>query len=204
MIQAPLERLKYWWRMLPKSAFIWIFIVALAIILVLTFGRAWLVELGFALLGAVLAAIFQISTAYHAKVSHFLECFSRCTESYAKLNERLIRACNGPAVDNGSNDAIIDYFNLCAEEYLMHKMGVIPRFVWDVWRRGIHDWALEKNIQNAWEKEKKKKCDYYGFDLRQIMKDHHDAHGRECKERDHCPWGLSFTEDGPCNRRRRE
>lgn len=171
MIQAGQERFKYVWSMLPKFACIsWIIILALAI-LGLTLGSAWGVEFVIALLGAVLAAIFQITTAYHAKVSHFLECFSRCNESYAKLNGRLIRACNGPAVDNGPNDAIIDYFNLCAEEYLMHKMGVIPDFVWDVWRAGMHDWGLKPPIHKAWDKEKN--CGYYGFDLGRIVGQHH-------------------------------
>jgi hypothetical protein len=195
MIQANWERLKYGWRMLPMSAFIWASIIIIALtILVWTFDRAWPLELEIALLGAILAAIFQISTGYHAKVSHFLECFSRCNKSYAELNERLrqpsptIRACNGPAVHNGPSDAIIDYFNLCAEEYLMHKMGVIPHFVWDVWRKGIHGLALKKHIHDAWIEEKKANCDYYGFDLEKIMREHHEAHGRECKERDHCPW----------------
>jgi len=67
--------------MLPKPAFLWIAILASGI-LVLTF---WRVEFAFALLGVVLAAW----TAYHAKVSHFLECFSRCNKAYADVNGRL-------------------------------------------------------------------------------------------------------------------
>jgi hypothetical protein len=184
----------YWRHMLPKSAFIWTFILASAV-LVLTFGRAWRVEVAIALLVAGLAAIFQISAACHAKVSHFLECFARCNEAYAKLNGLLrqpspsTRACNGLAADDGPDDAIIDYFNLCAEEYVMQKMGVIPDFVWDVWRAGIHDRALKEHILNGWDKEKKAKCDYYGFDLEQTILEHHKAHGRECEKRDNCPLG---------------
>jgi hypothetical protein len=188
MIQPELkpERSKnwYWWRMLPKPVVLLIVILASGI-LVLTF---WRVDFAVALLGVVLAAW----TAYHAKVSHFLECFSRCNRAYADVNARLRKPAseeqhrNHPDIDPG---ATTDYFNLCAEEYLMYKMGVIPRFVWDVWQAGIHDKALDKPIQNAWGKEKEAKCDYYGFDLEQIIWEHHKAHGRECEKRDNCPLG---------------
>ena len=69
----------------------------------------------------------------------------------------------------------------------MHKMGVIPDFVWDVWREGIHGLALKEHIHESWIEEKKAKCDYYGFDLEQIIREHHQAHGRECEKRDSCP-----------------
>lgn len=156
----------------------------------------WRVEFAFALVGAVLAAW----TAYHARVSHFLECFSRCNKSYARLNgqlglpSRLIHASGGPIADERPSDAILDYFNLCAEEYLMQKMGVIPDFVWDVWLSGIHDCAHQDHIKAAWDSEMKANCNYYGFDLRKLMRKHHVLHAGECGNRKHCLWGEDFSE----------
>ena len=37
---------------------------------------------------------------------------------------------------NGEN-IVIDYFNLCAEEYLWFSKGRIPKKVWDAWKCGI-------------------------------------------------------------------
>jgi hypothetical protein len=191
MIQPKLkmERSKnwYWRRMLPKPAFILIIILA-SVILVLTF---WRVEFAFALLGVVLS----VWTAYHAKVSHFLECFSRCNKSYSDVNGLLPHLPSPrqdhehPGPKDDPYDAIVDYFNLCAEEYLMHKMGVIPDFVWDVWRAGIHNRALHNDIKAAWVREKEANCDdYYGFDLGKIVREHHEAHWHQCKNRTNCPF----------------
>ena len=197
MIQSELERAKYWWRMLPKSFYAWI-IVLVSTISVLTFLCAWRAEYLFALLVAVLAAIFQISAAYHDKVAHFLECFSRCNAAYAKLNGRLrqppppSQARDGDALGNGRRAPIIDYFSLCAEEYLMHKMGVIPDFVWDTWRAGIHDCARRAHLKAAWDVEMKANYLYYGFDLSQIMRQHHKAKADKCEHRDTCRWASSW------------
>ncbi len=34
-------------------------------------------------------------------------------------------------------ELIIDYFNLCSEEYLWYKEKRIPQYVWDAWKAGI-------------------------------------------------------------------
>ena len=199
MIHAGLKRLKYWWWLLPNGFFIWLVVLAMAF-LILTIRRAWRIEYGLALVAAALAAVFQISTAVHARIRHFLECFSRCNESYARLNGRLPQhprpnhASEEPAADEGPDDAIIDYFNLCAEEYLMHKMGVIPRGVWDVWVSGIHDCARHDHIKAAWDTEMKANCSYYGFDLGELMRKHHMLHARECSNRGTCPWDNGLSE----------
>ena len=189
------ERSKNWYlrRMLPKRGIIWLIVVALSALLIPSFDLSRRPEFVLALVIAVLAGIFKFFSAYHAKVSNFLECFSRCNKAYANLNGRLKQPASQDldskhqAADPDPDDAIIDYFNLCAEEHLMHKMGVIPNFVWDVWQTGIHDKAIDKHILNAWDKEKKAACDYYGFDLERAIWEHHKAHGRECENRDKCP-----------------
>ena len=179
-------RVWYWRKMLPKGPMLAWFVILVLAVPILSFGVAWQ-QYWIAIVGAVLAAVFQIAAAYRAKVSHFLECFARCNESYAKLNGRLKQpptahqSSEDSTGDDGPSDAIIDYFNLCAEEYLMHKMGVIPDFVWNVWRKGIHSYAGRKDIQDAWSKEMGDGCDYYGFDLMQIAVEHSNAHSHECK-----------------------
>jgi hypothetical protein len=200
MDQVRLEGLKYWWRMLPKSLYIWIAIV-LSLIIIQVSSSAWRTESAIALLAALPAAIFQSSAAYHAKVSHCLECFSRCNESYAKLNGRLgppsAKSQDHEHSSRGSvsSDPIIDYFNLCAEEHLMHKMGVIPGFVWRVWCSGIHACACADHVKTVWDGEKG--YDYYGFDLERLMRQHHAQHGRECSNRHTCLWNTAWTSQCP-------
>ena len=186
---------RYWQRMMPWWTMLsWFVVVLLWVVSWMYFGYLPFRQTEFWLgaLAAVGGAIFQISGAYHAKVSHFLECFSRCNKYYAEVNGRLrklsprIEAPNGPVPKDEPSDPIIDYFNLCAEEYLMHKMGVIPRFVWDVWRAGIRErvskdhleaaWDVE--VETAWKEGVKPGCLYYGFDLKEIMQEHHEARGR--------------------------
>jgi hypothetical protein len=183
------------WTMLIWGAVLVASAVVIALILALA-GSDWrgqhMHEVLIAFAGAVLAAIFQISAAYHARVSHFLECSSRCNATYAKLNGLLKEPSRksrptGPRVNDEPSDPVIDYFNLCAEEHLMHKMGVIPDFVWDVWCAGIHDMALEEHVRKAWDKEKQAKNDYYGFDLEQTVLWHHKAHGLACGNCEQCP-----------------
>lgn len=200
---------RYCGPMLQLTMKIWVASLIACFILIMVFGRGdHLHEFLIALGGAVLAAIFQVSVAYHARVSHFLECFSRCNASYAELNGRLENRTKHavfPTPNKELNDAVIDYFNLCAEEHLMHKSGVIPDEIWEVWCAGIHDLARKKLIRNAWVEEKKARNEYYGFDLEQIMGEHHKARGNECGKRLDCPWFpmTVVSNDGkvqPCSR----
>jgi hypothetical protein len=182
---------------------IWFVGVLLWVVLWHSWGLAF-GQTGFALglLAAGGGAIFQISTAYHAKVTHFLECFSRCNAAYAKVNGLLgPPPPKLPGMNDGPSDAIIDYFNLCAEEYLMRKMGVIPGFVWDVWRAGIHERVHKDDLKAAWDYEVKAArkegvkagCLYYGFNLEQIMKEHHETHEGKCEKIGSCLWGKAFS-----------
>ena len=58
---------------------------------------------------------------------------------------------------------IIDYLNLCAEEYLWYRKGRIDTLAWNSWERGMKYYlnisAIKKVIQN----EQKQKDSYYGI-----------------------------------------
>jgi hypothetical protein len=58
---------------------------------------------------------------------------------------------------------VIDYLNLCAEEYLWHKKGRLDKTAWNSWERGMKYYlnisAIEKVIQN----QNKQKDSYYGI-----------------------------------------
>jgi hypothetical protein len=61
---------------------------------------------------------------------------------------------------------IIDYLNLCAEEYFWFKRGRISREIWLSWEAGIHQNIQLKRVKEVIEEEKKTdltKRSYYEF-----------------------------------------
>jgi hypothetical protein len=60
-------------------------------------------------------------------------------------------------------DLVIDYLNLCAEEYLWFWKGRIDRKVWNSWEEGMKYYLNIQSIREIVEKEKKQKNSYYGL-----------------------------------------
>lgn len=61
---------------------------------------------------------------------------------------------------------IIDYFNLCSEEYFWYKKGRIPNDIWKSWEAGILINLTIPQVKELFEsetKEKKQRISYYGF-----------------------------------------
>lgn len=58
---------------------------------------------------------------------------------------------------------IIDYFNLCSEEYYWYKNGRIPNEIWDAWENGIIDNFNLKCVKELYDIEINKDKSYYGF-----------------------------------------
>jgi len=55
---------------------------------------------------------------------------------------------------------VVDFFNLCAEEYYWHKEGRIKGNVWASWSKGMNDiFDKSKVIQNLWAEE----CENEGY-----------------------------------------
>jgi hypothetical protein len=63
---------------------------------------------------------------------------------------------------------VIDYFNLCGEEYLFYKHGYILPEAWESWRRGMRQYMDVESIRELWEFEVKTDS-YYGLSRKVIM-----------------------------------
>jgi hypothetical protein len=51
-------------------------------------------------------------------------------------------------------DKVIDYLNLCAEEYYWYKQGRVNSAVWNAWYHGMNYWYREiKVLEEIWEEE---------------------------------------------------
>ena len=72
------------------------------------------------------------------------------------------RERSAPELTQDEQKTLVDYFNLCAEEYLFYDLGYIEPRVWQAWRCGMtaHS-SQDPRIFAVWEQEPK--ASYYGF-----------------------------------------
>ncbi len=58
---------------------------------------------------------------------------------------------------------VIDYINMCAEEYLWYKKGRIPEEVWKAWKNGIDFYAQIPSINKVFKDQYSQRDSYYGL-----------------------------------------
>lgn len=109
-----------------------------------------------------------------AEAQLFKELFTEFNNRYDKLNEYLADIASlpdGTSLESVDKKKIIDYFNLCSEEYLFYKDGYIHRDVWRSWCRGMKFYLDKKNIRDLWNKENElQPGSYYGLTPEEIEK----------------------------------
>jgi hypothetical protein len=66
-------------------------------------------------------------------------------------------------LDKDQKQTITKYVNLCAEEYLWQKKGIIEREVWEVWRNTIIEKFQTTVIGDVWKRELRNDKYYEGF-----------------------------------------
>lgn len=95
----------------------------------------------------------------------FFELFNKFNERYDKINEalQLIEDGDGPLTAQ-ERACVVDYFNLCAEEYVFFRRGYIPEDIFRAWRAGMDHYASNDRFMRVWEHEKKTGS-YYGFEF---------------------------------------
>jgi hypothetical protein len=59
---------------------------------------------------------------------------------------------------------IVDYFNLCAEEWLFWRAGYIYDPVWVAWENGMKQFAKDPRVKELWLRERATNS-YYGFEF---------------------------------------
>lgn len=99
------------------------------------------------------------------EIKLFKELFTEFNKRYDDLNDDLTKIIDGPDKEEFNQHKkmkVIDYFNLCAEEYFFYKRGYIPSEVWINWRNGIKEKFSSQHIKEVWEQEKQNGS-YYGL-----------------------------------------
>ncbi|KAB2810009.1 hypothetical protein [Phaeocystidibacter luteus] len=94
-----------------------------------------------------LASIGGLATLYLGLIRYqleydrlFQELFTAFNTRYDKLNDDILDIRKrSESLKERDTKIIIDYFNLCAEEYLWYSRGRIPKSVWKAWKSGIDE-----------------------------------------------------------------
>jgi len=120
-----------------------------------------------AMAGAVLSLLYFVQKQRLEEVRLFRELFKEFNERYDAMNDRLarIRDIDDGEFAQGEAQLLIDYFNLCGEEYLYFSKGYIPPSVWEAWYLGMQQTISCPRINELWRGE----CaggSYYGLPLR--------------------------------------
>ncbi|WP_345969096.1 hypothetical protein WCX72_06860 [Sulfurimonas sp. HSL1-6] len=129
------------------------------------------IELYGAVAAGTLGFFYFIQQQKLAETQLFYNLFIMFNSRYDNLNEKLssIVKCPAEELTTDHQNTLIDYFNLCAEEYLFYKEGYIHPDAWRSWCRGMRWYLSHKHIRDIWDKEIKTNS-YYGLSLPVIEK----------------------------------
>ena len=117
-------------------------------------------------LGAILSVVYFVQKQKLEETKLFREIFKECNERYNSMNEALAKVCDSdtPKLTPEESELLVDYFNLCGEEYLYYVQGYIPPTVWQSWHLGMQVVISSPRVNELWRTEKATDS-YYGLPL---------------------------------------
>ncbi|MEZ5292846.1 MAG: hypothetical protein R2745_17325 [Vicinamibacterales bacterium] len=126
-----------------------------------------------ALVGSVVAGLlgfcYFAQTQKLQEMALFKELFTEFNRRYDELNDRLAKIAVAGTANPDSRAVIVDYFNLCAEEYLWFSEGYIPRVVWKSWCAGMLAYLYVEPFRTIWDEESATNS-YYGLSIEIVKK----------------------------------
>jgi hypothetical protein len=100
----------------------------------------------------------------------FKELFTDFNTKYDEKFNNQLNSIEEKAMNNSNyvltsveKEIIIDYLNLCAEEYLWYKKGRIDHLAWIAWENGMKHYLLINSIMECVKSETPQKDSYYGL-----------------------------------------
>lgn len=116
--------------------------------------------------GALFSLIYFIQKQKLEELRLFRELFKEFNERYGTMNKQLAEILESKEVEVSAKEreTLIDYFNLCGEEYLYFMRGYIDPIVWEAWLNGMKSILYSPRVEHVWSIEKKKDS-YYDLPL---------------------------------------
>jgi len=144
--------------------------VAAGLALIFTFETDGQVGLSGALIASILGFCYFVQQQKLAETHLLKDLFTEFNARYDALNNDLLRIKSSTTLSQDDKCTVIDYLNLCAEEYLFFRLGYILPDVWKAWCRGMRDYLSAPSIAELWREEFKTDS-YYGLSEEVIRKD---------------------------------
>lgn len=118
---------------------------------------------------AILGFCYFVQQQKLAETNLFERLFSSFNQRYDELNGKLADIAEQQVGSTDARRVVVDYFNLCAEEYLFYKQGYIHPDAWVAWCRGML-WYLRRHpFKDVWEEEIETDS-FYGLSLDEIIR----------------------------------
>ena len=112
---------------------------------------------------AIASAVFAIQKQKLDELKLFHDLFQAFNARYDLLNDPLQDILlTGGELELAQKQHLVDYFNLCAEEYFFFRQGSIPPEVWRTWCRGMLYYLADKRVAALYVSEEKS-ASYYGL-----------------------------------------
>ncbi len=149
---------RYYWRLALAVA-------AIAIVVILATGAPE--RLGFigTTIAAALGFCYFVQKQKLDELTLFKSLFMEFNRRYDGMKDDLEEIRSGTEIDSVNfRKLVVDYFNLCAEEYLFYQEGYIHRAAWRSWCLGMNYYLGDERIRIAWDAEVRLDS-YYGLSI---------------------------------------
>jgi hypothetical protein len=149
-----------------KRYWFWITILIVSLVVLL-----WLKSNGIINMEVFVAGFATALTLFVTIISHyrdndklFKDLFKEFCDRYDGKNDSLNDIPATGDLTKDQKKLLIDYFNLCAEEYMWVRKGRIPRKIWKSWQNGIRMHLSKDSIKKLYDEEMANwRSSYYGF-----------------------------------------
>jgi len=151
-----------------SGLFIVLFIAFLAVGYAVA-GQVLKIEWAVPILAAVAGLTTFLYSQHPQETRLFAELFKEFNARFDGLNKQLnkIKETALTGINGDDQQIVLDYLNLCAEEYLYFSAGYIDEAVWKSWARGMKFYSDVSAIRKVWEQELLGDS-YYGFSLEKL------------------------------------
>ena len=144
--------------------------VATVLFLLVSLSILWWGQIDGGLDGTIaLGMIGACATVYVGLLNYWLQrdkvmqdLFTAFNVRYDRLNGDLLAIAKGE-FEGDPDRIIIDYLNLCSEEYFWYTRGRIDHAIWRAWRNGMENWLQVPAIRHVALRESLLRDSYYGL-----------------------------------------